>query len=65
MGSFNGVTNRVLRLAPPSTVGGAGLAEVVLLAEQCLHAPATMRQGAQAAFYRMLPERGSMHIKLW
>ncbi|XP_027906398.1 uncharacterized protein LOC114165956 [Vigna unguiculata] len=57
----NGVNNRVLRLAPPSTVGGAGLAaryaEVVLLAEQCLHAPATMGQGARAAFYGMLPER--------
>jgi len=69
MGSFNGVTNRVLRLAPSSTVGGAGLAaryaEVVLLAEQCLHAPTAMRQGAQVAFYGMLSERGSMHIKLW
>jgi len=42
-------------VAPPSTVGGAGLAaryaEVVLLAEPCLHAPTTMRQGARAAFY--------------
>jgi len=61
MGSFNGVTNRVLRLAPPSTVGGAELAaryaEVVLLV--------TMRQGVQAAFYGMLSERVSMHMKLW
>jgi len=58
---MNGVNNRVLRLAPPSTVGGAGLAaryaEVVLLAEQCLHAPATVGESAREAFYEMLPER--------
>lgn len=58
---MNGVNNRVLRLAPPSTVGGAGLAaryaEVVLLAEQCLHAPAKVGEDAREAFYGMLPER--------
>ncbi|CAJ1949441.1 unnamed protein product [Sphenostylis stenocarpa] len=57
----NGVNNRVLRLAPPSTVGGAGLAaryaEVVLLAEQWLHAPAIVGEDAREAFYGMLPER--------
>nr|KYP35947.1 hypothetical protein KK1_042973 [Cajanus cajan] len=52
--------NRVLRLAPPSTVGGAGLAaryaEVVLFAERCLRAPATVGEEAREAMYEMLPE---------
>ncbi|KAK7382658.1 hypothetical protein VNO80_01628 [Phaseolus coccineus] len=67
---MNGVNNRVLRLAPPSTVGGAGLAaryaEVVLLAEQCLHAPAKVGEDAREAFYGMLPERvrGKVAAKL-
>ncbi|RZC29318.1 uncharacterized protein LOC114414960 [Glycine soja] len=55
------VNNRVLRLAPPSTVGGAGLAvryaEVILSAEQWLHAPATVGQDAREGLYEMLPDR--------
>ncbi|KAK7390505.1 hypothetical protein VNO78_25812 [Psophocarpus tetragonolobus] len=58
MGSAN---NRVLRLAPPYTVGGAGLAaryaEVVLFAERCFHSPATVEEGAREVLYEMLPER--------
>ncbi|RDY12077.1 hypothetical protein CR513_03176, partial [Mucuna pruriens] len=55
------VNNKVLRLAPPSTVGGAGLAaryaEVVLFAERCLHVPATVGEDARETLYEMLPER--------
>jgi len=51
----NRVANTFSLLKHTSTVGGAGLAaryaKVVLLAESCLHAPATMRQGVRAAFY--------------
>ncbi|TKY45844.1 phosphatidylinositol-3-phosphatase myotubularin-2 [Spatholobus suberectus] len=58
---MSNVSNRVLRLAPPSTVGGAGLAaryaEVVLFAERCLHGPATVGEDAREALYEMLPER--------
>ncbi|KAG5042509.1 hypothetical protein HKD37_03G006898 [Glycine soja] len=58
---MSNVNNRVLRLAPPSTVGGAGLAaryaEVVLAAERLLHAPATVAEDARERFYEMLPER--------
>ncbi|KAJ7961386.1 putative Avr9/Cf-9 rapidly elicited protein [Quillaja saponaria] len=51
--------NSVFRLAPPSTVGGAGLsqryANVVLFAERCFHAPATIGEDAREALYEMLP----------
>ncbi|KAL2320048.1 hypothetical protein Fmac_029017 [Flemingia macrophylla] len=56
--AVSNVKNRVLRLAPPWTVGGAGLAaryaEVVLFAEQCLRGAG---EGAREALYEMLPER--------
>ncbi|CAJ1800432.1 unnamed protein product [Sphenostylis stenocarpa] len=59
--------NRVMRLAPPSTVGGAGLslryANLIMLAERCLHAPnATIGDDARAALYEMLP--GRLEVKL-
>ncbi|KAK4268732.1 hypothetical protein QN277_025344 [Acacia crassicarpa] len=54
-------SNRVLRMAPPSTVGGAGLsfryASVIMLAERCLHAPGTIGDSEREALYEMLPER--------
>ncbi|TKY65989.1 phosphatidylinositol-3-phosphatase myotubularin-2 [Spatholobus suberectus] len=54
--------NRVLRLAPATTVGGAGLslryANVIMLAERCMHAPdATIGDDARVALYEMLPGR--------
>ncbi|XP_014496662.1 uncharacterized protein LOC106758233 [Vigna radiata var. radiata] len=54
--------NRVMRLAPATTVGGAGLslryANVIMLAERCLNAPdATIGDDARAALYEMLPGR--------
>lgn len=59
--------NRVMRLAPAATVGGAGLslryANVIMLAERCLNAPdATIGDDARAALYEMLPER--LEVKL-
>lgn len=66
----SGNNDKVLNLAPPSTVGGAGLtvryANVILLAEQCLHAPATVGEDAREALYEMLPMRlrGKVGAKL-
>ncbi|KAK7373771.1 hypothetical protein VNO80_07191 [Phaseolus coccineus] len=59
--------NRVMRLAPAATVGGAGLslryANVIMLAERCMNAPdATIGDDARAALYEMLPER--LEVKL-
>lgn len=62
--------DKVLGLAPPSTVGGAGLsvryAEVILFAERWLHAPETVGEGAREVLYEMLPERlrGKVRAKL-
>ncbi|XP_027337942.1 uncharacterized protein LOC113851613 [Abrus precatorius] len=66
----NNNNNKVLRLAPAWTVGGAGLAaryaEVILFAERCLHAPATVGEDAREALYEMLPARlrGKVRAKL-
>lgn len=53
--------NRVFAMAPPSTVGGSGLsmryASVIIFAERCLHAPATIGENEREALYEMLPER--------
>ncbi|CAL5210972.1 unnamed protein product [Lathyrus oleraceus] len=58
--------DKVLKLAPPSTVGGAGLslryANVILLVERYLNAPATMGDGAREALYDMLP--GRLRVKV-
>lgn len=63
-GEFNASTaakNRVYTSAPPSTVGGSGLsmnyANVILFAERCLHAPATIGEDARGELYEMLPAR--------
>ena len=57
----NDKNSKVLKLATPSTVGGAGLAvryaNVILFAERCLHTPATVGEEAREALYEMLPER--------
>lgn len=56
-----GRNNSVFRLAPQSTVGGCGLtlryANVIVFAETCLYAPATIRESARHSFYEMLPAR--------
>ncbi|KAI4354548.1 hypothetical protein L6164_003400 [Bauhinia variegata] len=53
--------NRVYSMASTSTVGGSGLslryADVIILAEQCLHAPATIGEDARESLYEMLPAR--------
>ncbi|RDX63797.1 hypothetical protein CR513_57726, partial [Mucuna pruriens] len=54
--------NRVMRLAPATTVGGSGLslryANVIMLAERCMHVPdATLGDDARVALYDMLPGR--------
>ncbi|KAL0545120.1 hypothetical protein IC582_020263 [Cucumis melo] len=61
-GEFNSSTpanNRVYTSAPPTTVGGSGLsinyANVILFAERCLHAPATIGEEARGELYEMLP----------
>jgi hypothetical protein len=57
-----GKYNRVFSLAPESTVGGSGLslryANVIICAERCLYAPATICEDARETLYEMLP--GSM-----
>lgn len=61
---------KVLKLAPSSTVGGAGLsvryANVILLVDRYLHAPATVGEDAREALYEMLPVRlrGKVRAKL-
>nr|XP_004515634.1 uncharacterized protein LOC101506729 [Cicer arietinum] len=64
--TLNGNNNKVLKLAPSSTVGGVGLslryANVILLAERCLHAPATVGEEAREALYEMLP--GKLRAKV-
>ncbi|KAK7286769.1 hypothetical protein RJT34_21997 [Clitoria ternatea] len=68
--SVNSDSNKVLRLATASTVGGAGLAvryaDVILFAERCLHAPETVGGGARETLHEMLPERvrGKVRAKL-
>jgi hypothetical protein len=63
---MNGNNDKVLKLAPPSTVGGVGLslryANVILSAESCLHAPATVGDDAREALYEMLP--GRLRVKV-
>ncbi|KAJ1402632.1 hypothetical protein SESBI_27906 [Sesbania bispinosa] len=53
--------NRVMRLAPPSTVGGAGLslryASVILFMDRCIHAAAAIGKDARVALYELLPGR--------
>ncbi|CAI8600890.1 unnamed protein product [Vicia faba] len=59
-------SDKVLKLAPSSTVGGVGLslryANVILLAERCLHAPATVGDDGREALYDMLP--GRLRVKV-
>ncbi|XP_028773002.1 uncharacterized protein LOC114742641 [Neltuma alba] len=54
-------SNRVLKMASPSTVGGAGLsfryASVIMFAERCLHSPGSIGESEREALYEMLPER--------
>ncbi|KAG5009838.1 hypothetical protein JHK87_018353 [Glycine soja] len=62
------MNNRVMRLAPANTVGGAGLslryANVILLAERCMHAPdATIGNDARVTLYDMLPGRLKMKLR--
>ncbi|KAL2336573.1 hypothetical protein Fmac_011019 [Flemingia macrophylla] len=60
--------NRVYRLAPVTTVGGAGLslryANVIMLAERCMHVAdgAVVGDEVRVALYEMLPER--LKVKL-
>ncbi|CAK8574977.1 unnamed protein product [Lathyrus sativus] len=58
--------DKVLKLAPSSTVGGVGLslryANVILLAERYLHAPVTIGDDAREALYDMLP--GRLRVKV-
>ena len=62
--------HHVFALAPPHTVGGSGLslryANVIICAEQCLYAPATIGGEAREALYEMLPARlkGTVRAKL-
>ncbi|MED6198624.1 hypothetical protein PIB30_068225 [Stylosanthes scabra] len=59
--------NKVLRLAPPTTVGGSGLsqryANVILFMDRCMHAPVAIGEDARVALYEMLPERLKMKLK--
>ncbi|KAF3449101.1 hypothetical protein FNV43_RR09825 [Rhamnella rubrinervis] len=59
--SHTGMNNSVFRLAPRSTVGGCGLtlryANVIVFAERCLYAPATIGENARQSFYEMLPAK--------
>lgn len=63
-------SNRVYTSAPATTVGGSGLsmnyANVILVAERCLHAPATIGEEARGDLYEMLPARvkGMVRAKL-
>ncbi|PNX74632.1 hypothetical protein L195_g030557 [Trifolium pratense] len=63
---MNGNNDRVLKMAPPSTVGGVGLslryANVILSAESCLHGPTTVGDDAREALYEMLP--GRLRVKV-
>ncbi|XP_057971001.1 protein PSK SIMULATOR 1-like [Malania oleifera] len=56
-----GKHNSVFRAAPPSTLGGSGLAlryaNVIILAERYLNAPAAIVEDARANLYEMLPAR--------
>nr|KYP51771.1 hypothetical protein KK1_026432 [Cajanus cajan] len=59
--------NRVYRLAPVTTVGGAGLslryANVIMLTERCMHVTeAAVAEEARVTLYEMLPER--LKVKL-
>lgn len=60
-GSDTGMNDSVFRLAPQSTVGGCGLtlryANVIVFAERCLYAPATIGEIARQSFYEMLPAK--------
>lgn len=53
--------NRVYRLAQQSTTGARGLslryANVIVFAERCLYAPATIGENARRSLYEMLPEK--------
>ncbi|KAK7339685.1 hypothetical protein VNO77_20366 [Canavalia gladiata] len=53
--------NRVLRLAPPSTVGGAGLslryANLIMLTERCMHTAMEIGDEVRAMLYEMVPGR--------
>uniref|UniRef100_A0A2N9F0D9 DUF668 domain-containing protein n=1 Tax=Fagus sylvatica TaxID=28930 RepID=A0A2N9F0D9_FAGSY len=59
--------NGVFALAPPSTVGGSGLslryANIIIHAERCLYAPATIGEDARQALYEMLPARLKTTVK--
>ncbi|KAE9618086.1 hypothetical protein Lalb_Chr03g0042421 [Lupinus albus] len=59
--------NRVLNLAPLSTVGGAGLsmryANVILFIDRCMHATAAIGNDARACLYEMLPGRLKVKVR--
>ncbi|XP_027351295.1 uncharacterized protein LOC113862407 [Abrus precatorius] len=59
--------NRVLRLAPASTVGGVGLslryANLILLTERCMHVGTGIGDDMRVAVYEMLPERLKVKLK--
>lgn len=59
--------NMVLNLAPPSTVGGAGLslryANVILFIKRCMHAKAAIGNDARASLYDMLPGRLKVKVR--
>uniref|UniRef100_A0A7N0TV86 Avr9/Cf-9 rapidly elicited protein 137 n=1 Tax=Kalanchoe fedtschenkoi TaxID=63787 RepID=A0A7N0TV86_KALFE len=66
--------NRVFQGAPPTTVGGAGLAlryaNLIQSAENCLEDPASVSSHAREELYQMLPEKlrsmvGSKMRKCW
>ena len=60
--------NKVLRLAPLTTVGGAGLsqryANVILFMDRCMHAAAAIGEDARMALYDMLPEKLKVKVKV-
>lgn len=58
---------RVFKMPEDSTVGGSGLAlryaKVILMAERCLHAPATIGEEARGTLYEMLPARVKKKVR--
>ncbi|KAK9289652.1 hypothetical protein L1049_007810 [Liquidambar formosana] len=59
--------NKVFQAAPPSTVGGSGLAlryaNVIILAERYLNAPVIMNDDARRELYHMLPESLKLAVR--
>ncbi|XP_042505615.1 uncharacterized protein LOC122082208 [Macadamia integrifolia] len=55
----NGKKNKLIQVAPPSTLGGSGLAlryaNVILLVERYLNSPCSIGDDERESFYQMLP----------